>query len=181
MTYQQAGRIAIIKQLLGWVIFIPALLSTVVSVINFIHYRALQSHAVSTMMLDFIYLMTDMVRLNTRFLNIFWHNSPVPDPERGLSSANFMFLVIYVLIFVGMVLHTTGTRIARQVERIREGIEDQLILERAKGNEGYLCEQLEEKIILPRHSIFSRVFTLYILPIACGTVLYFIIDLLGLS
>ncbi|EPA6047745.1 hypothetical protein ACLLYC_004858, partial [Salmonella enterica] len=28
MTYQQAGRIAILKRVVGWVIFIPALLST---------------------------------------------------------------------------------------------------------------------------------------------------------
>jgi hypothetical protein len=31
MTYQQAGRIAVLKRLAGWVIFIPALISTLVS------------------------------------------------------------------------------------------------------------------------------------------------------
>ncbi|MGG5839099.1 YniB family protein, partial [Huaxiibacter chinensis] len=28
MTYQQAGRIAILKRIAGWVIFIPAVIST---------------------------------------------------------------------------------------------------------------------------------------------------------
>ena len=34
MTYQQAGRIAVLKRLAGWVIFIPALISTLVSVLT---------------------------------------------------------------------------------------------------------------------------------------------------
>lgn len=37
MTYQQAGRIAILKRILGWVVFIPALLSTLISVLGFIY------------------------------------------------------------------------------------------------------------------------------------------------
>ncbi len=37
MTYQQAGRIAVIKSILGWVIFIPAVLSTLISVLKFMY------------------------------------------------------------------------------------------------------------------------------------------------
>ncbi|MEX7671615.1 YniB family protein, partial [Klebsiella pneumoniae] len=37
MTYQQAGRIAVIKRILGWVIFIPAVLSTLISVLKFMY------------------------------------------------------------------------------------------------------------------------------------------------
>ncbi len=37
MTYQQAGRIAVLKRLVGWVIFIPALISTLVSVLKFMY------------------------------------------------------------------------------------------------------------------------------------------------
>ncbi|EHB1444463.1 hypothetical protein JYP59_004164, partial [Salmonella enterica subsp. enterica serovar Typhi] len=37
MTYQQAGRIAILKRVVGWVIFIPALLSTLISVLKFMY------------------------------------------------------------------------------------------------------------------------------------------------
>ncbi|MGK3445190.1 YniB family protein [Escherichia coli] len=35
MTYQQAGRIAVLKRILGWVIFIPALISTLISLLKF--------------------------------------------------------------------------------------------------------------------------------------------------
>ena len=35
MTYQQAGRIAVLKRVMGWVIFIPAFISTLISVLKF--------------------------------------------------------------------------------------------------------------------------------------------------
>lgn len=37
MTYQQAGRIAVLKRVAGWVIFIPALISTLISVLKFMY------------------------------------------------------------------------------------------------------------------------------------------------
>lgn len=37
MTYQQAGRVAVIKRIAGWLVFIPALLSTLISIINFVY------------------------------------------------------------------------------------------------------------------------------------------------
>ncbi len=37
MTYQQAGRIAVLKRILGWVIFIPALISTLISLLKFMN------------------------------------------------------------------------------------------------------------------------------------------------
>lgn len=39
MTYQQAGRIAVLKRILGWVIFIPALISTLISLLKFMNTR----------------------------------------------------------------------------------------------------------------------------------------------
>lgn len=37
MTYQQAGFIAIIKRIAGWILFIPALLSTCISLANYVY------------------------------------------------------------------------------------------------------------------------------------------------
>lgn len=180
MIYQRAGLVAIIKRIVGWIIFIPALLSTTISVINFIYQRSEKSKGVSAIMLDFIHLMTDMIRFNTAFLNIFWRGSPVLNIEHWFSGSNLMFLIIYFLIFVGMALQATGARMSDQIHHIREGIEDQLIVEQAKGNESYTRVQLEEKVVLPRHSIFSQIFILYILPVVIGLLFYFIVDLLGL-
>ena len=180
MTYQQAGRVAVIKRIAGWLVFIPALLSTLISIINFAYQYSQKSSGINAVMLDFIHVMTDMIRFNTTFLDVFWFNSPVPDLQQGVTAANIMFFIIYMLIFVGLSLQASGARMSRQVRHIREGIEDQLILEQAKGSEGRSREQLEEKVVLPHHTIFLQFFTLYILPLVIGVVGYFVLKLLGL-
>lgn len=76
MTYQQAGRIAILKRVVGWVIFIPALLSTLISVLKFMYAHSEKQEGINAVMLDFTHVMIDMMRVNTPFLNVFWYNSP---------------------------------------------------------------------------------------------------------
>ena len=180
MTYQQAGRVAILKRIFGWVVFIPALLSTLVSLLGFVYQHSEKSRGINAVMLDFVHVMVDMVRFNTPFLNIFWYNSPVPDVDKSLfSGANLMFIIIYFLIFVGLALQTSGARMSRQVKFIREGLEDQMILEQAKGGEGHTRAQLEERVTLPHHTILLQYFPLYILPVVIAVVAYFVLKLLG--
>lgn len=45
---------------------------------------------------------------------------------------------------------------SRQARYLREGVEDQLILEQAKGSEGLSREQLESRIVVPHHTIFYK-------------------------
>ncbi|PNU32122.1 YniB family protein [Serratia marcescens] len=172
MTYQQAGRIAILKRILGWVVFIPALLSTLISVLGFIYQHSEKTKGINAVMLDFVHVMVDMVRFNTPFLNLFWYNSPVPDVDKSLfSGANLMFIIIYILIFV------VGHRARRPaLDKLRV---NQMILEQAKGSEGHTRQQLEERITLPHHTIFLQYFPLYILPIVIAVIAWFVIRLLG--
>jgi len=180
MTYQQAGRIAILKRIFGWGVFIPALLSTLVSLLSFVYQHSEKTKGINAVMLDFVHVIVDMLRFNTSFLNIFWYNSPVPDVDKSLfSGANLMFIIIYFLIFVGLALQTSGARMSRQVKFIREGLEDQMILEQAKWNDGQTRAQLEERITLPHHTIFLQYFPLYILPAVIAVVAYFVFKLLG--
>jgi hypothetical protein len=69
---------------------------------------------------------------------------------------------------------------SRQVRHVREGVEDQMVLERAKGDSGLNRGQLEQKIIMPRHTILLQFFPLYILPIILAVAGYFVLKLLGL-
>ncbi|WP_343464218.1 YniB family protein [Pantoea sp.] len=177
MTYQQAGRVAILKRVAGWILFIPALLSTLISILGFMFKHSEKQPGIDAVMLDFVHVMVDMVRFNTPFLNVFWHNSPVPD---FTGSANIGFWLIYLLIFVGIALQASGARMWRQSRHVKEGIEDQLILEQAKGSEGRTRAQLEEKIRLPRHTVFLQIFPLYILPVVIAVAGYFVLTLLGM-
>ena len=93
MTYQQAGRIAVLKRILGWVIFIPALISTLISLLKFMNTRQENQEGINAVMLDFTHVMIDMMQANTPFLNLFWYNSPTPNFNGGV---NVMFWVISV-------------------------------------------------------------------------------------
>lgn len=106
-------------------------------------------------MMDFAHVMIEMMRFNTPFLNFFWYNSPLPDFKHGM---NIGFWVIYILVFVGMALQASGARMGRQAKFLREGVEDQLILEQAKGAEGLTREQISERVVVPRHTIWCSIF-----------------------
>ncbi|NDJ57290.1 hypothetical protein GWD52_09845 [Enterobacteriaceae bacterium 4M9] len=176
MTYQQAGRIALLKRVAGWVIFIPAVISTLISLLKFMYQRSEKQPGIDAVMMDFAHVMIEMVRFNTPFLNIFWHNSPQPNFH---SSLNVGFWIIYILIFVGMALQASGARMARQARFLREGVQDQLILEKAKGEEGLSKEQLDARVVVPRHTIFLQIFPLYILPVVLIVLGYIFFHLLG--
>ncbi len=176
MTYQQAGRIAVVKRLAGWIIFIPAVISTLISVLKFMYEHSEKQPGINAVMLDFAHIMIDMMRFNTPFLNFFWYNSPLPDFQH---QANITFWIIFILIFVGLALQASGARMSRQARFLREGVQDQLILEQAKGADGLTKAQLEERIVVPRHTIFLQIFPLYILPVIVIIAGYFFFKLLG--
>lgn len=169
MTYQQAGRIAVLKRIAGWVIFIPAVISTLISVLKFMYDHSEKQPGISGNA-DFAHDHVEMMRFNTPFLNIFWFNSPTPNFHQQL---NLGFWVIYALIFIGMALQASGARMSRQTRFLREGVEDQMILEQAKGPEGMSREQIESRIVVPRHTIFLQIFPLYILPVIIIVAGYF--------
>lgn len=176
MTYQQAGRIAVLKRVLGWVIFIPAVISTIISVLKFMYDHSEKQPGINAVMLDFAHVIIEMMRFNTPFLNLFWYNSPTPDFHQSL---NIMFWIMYVLIFVGLALQASGARMSRQARFLREGVENQMILEKAKGPEGLTREQIEARIVVPHHTIFLQIFPLYVLPVLIIVAGYFFFTLLG--
>jgi len=180
MTYQQAGRVAVIKRLAGWIIFIPALLSTLISIFKFVYHHSEQNKGINAVMADFFHVIIDMLKFNTPFLNVFWLNSPQPSFDISFFMGNIGFWLIYLLIFVGLAFQASGARMSRQAKRIRESVEDQMVLEQAKGAEGVSRNQLEEKIVMPHHTIFLQIFPLYILPIIIAIIGYFVLKLLGL-
>ncbi|AXW88063.1 hypothetical protein AU509_02345 [Lonsdalea britannica] len=180
MTYQQAGLIAVVKRIAGWIIFIPAVLSTIISLANVIYDFTERKQGINGVMQDFLHLVVEVLRFNTPFLNLFWYNSPVPDFSRAFASPTMMFWLIYILIFVGLALQVSGARLSRQVKHIREGLEDQMILENAKGSDGKTREELETRVKLPRHTVLLQFFPLYILPIIVAAIGYVVLKVIGL-
>lgn len=138
-----------------------------------------KKQGIDAVLLDFLHLMIEMTRFNTPFLNLFWYNSPMPDFSRPFAAASIMFWIIYLLIFVGLALQVSGARMSRQARAVREGIEDQVILEKMKGSEGRTRGELASRAEVPHHTIFLQYFPLYIMPIITAVAGYLVLRLLG--
>ncbi|MGQ7789897.1 YniB family protein [Shigella flexneri] len=62
---------------------------------------------------------------------------------------------------------------------MREGVENQLVLEKAKGEEGLTREQIEIPYCCSAPYYFLQFFSLYILPVICIAAGYVFFSLLG--
>ena len=176
MTYQQAGRIAILKRIAGWVIFIPTLISSLISMLKFAYADSETPSGSDAVIMDFIHAVVGGMQESTPFLNVFWYNSPQPDFHGGL---NIAFWIIFALMFIALAMQDSGARMSRQAKYLREGVNDQLILEKAKGEKGLSREALEARVVVPHNTIFVQFFPLYILPIVVIVVGYFVLKMLG--
>ncbi|MGL4859621.1 MAG: YniB family protein [Enterobacteriaceae bacterium] len=181
MTYHQAGRVAIFYRILGWLIALPALLSTTLSLLLYAGKQVNISvqQGLSTVLADFLHLIIEVARFNTPFLHAFWTLAPVPHFSSGLITANVMFFIIYFLIFFGLAINAGGQRLSRQAKTIREGIEDQLILEGLKEQGARSRQELEQAAQLPLPTIFRQVGLLYVTPLVFIVLGYFSIQQLG--
>lgn len=127
-----------------------AVISTFISVLKFIDQHSGSNQGINAVVSDFFHVIIDMMRFNTPFLNAFWHNSPQPDFSRDLfASPNMLFWLIYILVFVVLALQASGARISRQVKHVREGVEDQMVLEQARGNSGISAPSLNSALSWP--------------------------------
>ncbi|HEM8291303.1 TPA: YniB family protein [Providencia rettgeri] len=178
MNYHNANYVAIGKRILGWVVFLVALISTLTSLVKLAGMKGLTGEGINAVANDFIKLMAEMTRQTTPFLNFFWNNSPVPQVANGFSGSNLGFILIFIFIFVGLALSASGLRMYRQIKFIRESLEDHVILEKAKGIELSKAE-LEANVTIPRHTIFTQFFILYFWPVVLLIGLYFILKLLN--
>ena len=101
--------------------FIPALLSTLISVLGFIYQHSEnQGHQRG----DAGFCSRDGGHGAFQYAvpEPFWYNSPVPDVDKSLfSGANLMFIIIYILIFVGLALQASGARMSRQSSSSAKG------------------------------------------------------------
>lgn len=178
MNYHNANYVAIGKRILGWVVFLVALISTLASLIKLAGMKGLAGEGINAVANDFIKLMAEMTRQTTPFLNFFWNNSPVPQVANGFSASNLGFIIIFIFIFVGLALSASGLRMYRQIKFIRESLEDHVILEKAKGIDISKAE-LEAKVTIPRHTIFTQFFILYFWPVVLLIGLFFLLKFLN--
>lgn len=177
MTLSQSRSQAVVKKISGWIIFLIAVISTVVSLLSYLSSHTQNIAVINAVLSDFIRVIVDMIRFNTPWLSFFWHYSPIP---AFADSANVLFWIIYMLIFFGMALNAAGSRQWRQYRYIKENIENQQVIEQAKQDQGVSQPSLEQRISLPGHSPFRQYYLLYLLPMIVMIVGYLLLHWLML-
>lgn len=180
MTHHQANVVALIKRIVGIVIFIPALVSTVISLLKYLVAPKAQMQEMTAAVMDFVKVMVDIARQYTRFLEYFWVNSPIPDLANWSSSNSLWFIAIFALIFIGLSLQAAGARLTKRVYSIREGVIQRAALEGMNGAEGRTRQELETLVSIPNTSIFAQFGLLYVSPVIWGIIVYAIIRLINM-
>ncbi|WP_241648749.1 YniB family protein [Rosenbergiella collisarenosi] len=176
MTLTQARNNATMKKGVGWIIFILSTLSTAISLLNYLSTQRDKLAGVNAVLADFVRVIVDMIRFNTRFLDVFWHHSPVPN---FIDSTNVTFWLIFFLIFFGMALNAAGSRQWRQYRYVKEQLEDQRVVDRAQG-EGKAVEHNAPRVMLTSQNPFRQYYLLYILPIIVVVIGYVLLHWLTL-
>ena len=180
MNFQEAQKKVFIKRVAGAAIGIPALISTVVSVLKMLYYRIDDGTQLGGAIARPLKSLVSWAYENTHQYNEwFWNYSPTPDHLNLAKSENAYFIGIYLLIFVGTALFASGNKLARRLSKLREKIEDQVIAESIKGEKARSREQIERESEIPEYSIFSQFHQLYLAPIVVALVAALLLKLMG--
>ncbi|MCD1126745.1 YniB family protein [Jinshanibacter sp. LJY008] len=179
MTHQQASAVALIKRIAGIIIFVPAFVSTIISVLKYLVVPKANMQEMTATIMDFLQVIIKIVRQYTSFLEYFWANSPIPDILHWSASSSLWFIVIFMLMFIGLALQASGARLAKRVYNVKEGIRERAILEAMNGDEARSFAELEKLISIPNTSIFAQYGLLYISPVFWGIFIYIILYLIN--
>ena len=181
MNLKQAKQKVVTTRVVGVAISVPALVSTVISLLKMIYLRIDDGTQLGSTIARPIQALVSLVYENTeRFLGWFWEHSPTPDPMHLTKLENGYFLAIYLLIFLGMALFSSGNKLARRLNDINQKVEDQTIMESIRGSEARTREQIENEVEIPPSSIFSQFHQLYLAPIVVGIIIALSLKFLGI-
>lgn len=180
MNFKEAKKKLIFKRIVGLSVAVPALISTVISILRMLYFRLDDGSNMGSMIAKpFKALSLWLYENTTPLLSLFWEHSPVPNPRYFSDSQNFYFVAIYLFFFVGLAFLASGKKLSIRLVSINQKIEDQLIEESIKGSTARTRHQIEESTEIPSSSIFSQLHQLYISPVITAVVGALIIKLLG--
>lgn len=179
MNFKEAQKKVVAKRVIGAVVFVPAIISTVVSFLKMLYFRLDDGTQVGSAIARPFKQLVYGIYENTQFLGMFWQHSPIPNQMKFSDSQNLYFLGIYILVFVGLAFFSSGKKLSRRLYKINQKIEDQLIEESIKGSVGRSRSQIEESTQVPSSTIFSQLHQLYVAPVITAVVGAVIIKIVG--
>lgn len=170
MNFHEAKSKVWTYKVIGVLIALPAITSTIISMLKMLYFRLENGTAMGAAIARPFKQLVHVVYENTQALTLFWQRSPTPTLDELLSKQNFYFLAVYFLVFVGLAFFTSGGKLNRRLRMINQKIEDQLIAESIRGDGCRNRQQIEESIEVPSSTIFSQFHQLYLAPIVVAVV-----------
>jgi len=180
VNYKEAKQKIVIKKLLYTLLYIVGLVSTAISILKMLYFKIGDEAIFGSIISAPVKRIVHFIYENTRkYINIFWDYSPAPDITNIFELGNLYFIFVYLLIFIGFALYSSGSKLAKRLKNINIDIEDQLIKESIKGNDARTRKEIENQINIPKQGIFDQVHLLYLAPIITAVVGGVILKLLG--
>jgi len=181
MDIQQARSKVLIMWVVGIAISLLSGLSTIVSLMKMLYFRLDTGTQFGGMLAKpFQDLVYAIFQWSNPYLGLFWDYSPTPDQMNLVILDNFIFLLIYLLVFVGMAFISSARKLSRRLKNINERIEDQIIEESMRGEVARTREQIERETEIPSSSIFSQFHQLYLAPVVVGVFVGALLKVSGL-
>lgn len=164
MYYAEAKRIVFCRKFFAIIIGIPALLSTIVSILKIFYFRLNDGTKFGQAVTHSFQTLINKIAQATPQLNFFWESSPVPDPNNFLVANNIKFAGIYFLIFIAMALWSSASKTSAILKEIDlENKKDRL-----RGTSQREITSNKKSNPIQANSIFSELHTLYIAPLIVG-------------
>jgi hypothetical protein len=179
MHYRQAVRQSIIKRVLGAIVFLVGGISTAISFLRMLYFNFDDGTAIGSTISKVFQKLVYTIYEHTQFLNFFWEHCPTPSLNQINTQDNVYFILLYLSIFVGAALYSSGKKLAIRLKIINEAIENQLIRESIRGERARSRHELESTMAIENSSIFSQVHQLYIAPLIITVVGGIILKLSG--
>ncbi|MBC3375939.1 hypothetical protein HU762_18480 [Pseudomonas sp. SWRI92] len=165
MNIRDAQRKASLKMLLGAGIAILSLISTVISTLLMFSSKLDDGSAIGSAIAYQLKRFAYFCYEHTGGLHWLWDLAPIPDPYWLTSPSNFWFIAVYLGIFVGSALFSSGAASKARIRRINREIEDQLIKESIAGTRSRTRAQIEQSVDIPGSSIWKQWHELYLAPL----------------
>ncbi|MBN3068238.1 yfeABCD locus regulator [Pectobacterium brasiliense] len=180
MNFKNARKKSIEKRILGIVIIVPAVISTVVSFLKMLYFRLDDGTQLGGIISRPFKDIVGWIYQNTQYFSFFWKKSPIPNHMVLSEPNNINFIVIYLLIFIGFAFYGAGAKLSSRLAEINVKIENQLIEESIKGIGKRSREEIERTTEIPSNSIFSQFHQLYLAPVVTAVIGAVIIKIVGL-
>lgn len=181
MRYQDVKKKAYIKIGSGALISVLSALSTVISMLRMIYFRLDDGTAFGGAISQPFKVLVYQIYDHTRGLYWFWANSPVPNPPHYDDPQTIQFVVIYLAVFVGAALYTSGKKLLARLAEIDQMIEDEMIAASLRGAAKRSKQELQDSADVPETSIWSQGHSLYIAPVVTAVIGGVLLKVLGFA